>query len=42
MQNEEIKAKQLRKEIPLWEKDKSTLGVVEKGRIIEHIVLESG
>lgn len=30
------------KEIPLWEKNKATLGVAGCGRIIEHIVLESG
>ena len=30
------------KEIPMWEKDKTTLGVAERGRITEHIVMESG
>lgn len=30
------------KEIPLWEEDKAALGVVERRRIIKHIVLGSG
>lgn len=30
------------KEIPLWEEDKTALGVVEKRHIVEHIVLGSG